>query len=133
MFGRFARIAPRIAGPAVAAAAIAASSVIVAAAAESVKAPVKPAAAAPAPAEKPAGESEGSGKVFGHYDHAAEISTVPCAKAVAPTVPAPYVGDRKPHRHVLDMKSTAKVIQLTPTTKYMAWTFDDVVPGPVIR
>lgn len=34
---------------------------------------------------------------------------------------------------VVDLDTTARLIQLTPTRKYPAWTFNGTVPGPLIR
>ncbi len=51
---------------------------------------------------------------------------------VAPAVPAPIVRDYPVHL-VVDMTSENKLIQLTPTKKYPAWTFSGSVPGPFVR
>jgi len=54
------------------------------------------------------------------FPHAHAIKPVPASKTVAPAVPPPFTGGKlgpAAVRHVLDIKSTARVLQLTPTTK----------------
>jgi nitrite reductase (NO-forming) len=65
----------------------------------------------------------------------AAIEALPRIKApltMAPHVPPP-IERRTPARLVVDLYSTEKTMPVSPSCKYPFWTFNDGVPGPMIR